>query len=458
MASVINGTTASEKTLMDVLLIVFLTVLNGLFAMSEMALASSKKALLVSMQAEGATGAHAALELQKQPTQFLSTIQIGITTLGVLNGIIGEAAFSEHVSAWFVQVGVADTLASILATTSVVTVITLNTILFGELVPKRIGQIYPETAARLTAPAMYALSVLARPLVHFLSVCTTAVLHLMRIDMKQVRQVTEEEITASLVEGVDAGLIEHHEHQMVKNVFHLDERTLASLMVPRTDIVWLESSLGVQEAMQQLKDQVTHSWYPVCRGSLDDVVGMVSMASLLSHYESDAHLDTWAEPAAFVPETLTGLDLLEQFRKPHTTASHAAKSVSGRMVLVVDEYGVVQGLMTPRDLLEAITGELVQTTLPQEAWAVQREDGSWLLDGMMPAQELKSRLELIELPEEDQGLYNTLAGLIMFVSGQVPKEGESVQVQGWRFEVVDLDGRRIDKVLASRLPAINADL
>jgi putative hemolysin len=210
--------------------------------------------------------------------------------------------------------------------------------------------------------------------------------------------------------------------------------------------------------MQQLKDQVTHSWYPVCRGSLDDVVGMVSMASLLSHYESDAHLDTWAEPAAFVPETLTGLDLLEQFRKPHTTASHAAKSVSGRMVLVVDEYGVVQGLMTPRDLLEAITGELVQTTLPQEAWAVQREDGSWLLDGMMPAQELKSRLELIELPEEDQGLYNTLAGLIMFVSGQVPKEGESVHVQGWRFEVVDLDGRRIDKVLASRLPAINADL
>ena len=443
---------------MDVLLIVFLTLLNGLFAMSEMALASSKKALLVSLQAAGATGANAALELQKQPTHFLSTIQIGITTLGVLNGIIGEAAFSESVAAWFASLGVVGSLAGVLATIAVVTAITLNTILFGELVPKRIGQIYPETAARLTAPAMYALSVLARPLVHFLSACTAAVLHLMRIDMKQVRQVTEEEITASLVEGVDAGLIEHHEHQMVKNVFHLDERTLASLMVPRTDIVWLESSLGVREAMQQLVGQATHSWYPVCRGGLDDVVGMVSMASLLTHYESDAHLDTWAEPAAFVPETLTGLDLLAQFRKPHTKASESAKSVSGRMVLVVDEYGVVQGLMTPRDLLEAITGELVQTTLPQEAWAVQREDGSWLLDGMMPAQELKSRLELAELPEEEKGLYNTLAGLIMFISGQVPKEGESVQTLGWRFEVVDLDGRRIDKVLACRLPSTDAAL
>jgi putative hemolysin len=442
---------------MDLLLIFFLTLLNGLFAMSEMALASSRKALLVSLENAGATGAHAALELQKQPTQFLSTIQIGITTLGVLNGIIGEAAFSADVAAWFMQMGLLEGASQILATLTVVTIITLNTILFGELVPKRIGQIYPETAARLTAPAMYALSVMARPLVHLLSISTTGILHLFRIDMKQVRQVTEEEITASLVEGVDAGLIEQHEHQMVKNVFHLDERTLASLMVPRTDIVWLEATLGVQEAMQQLQGQATHSWYPVCRGSLDDVVGMVSMASLLAHYNSPDSLESWAEPAAFVPETLTGLDLLAQFRRPHNTSPGHQATVSGRMVLVVDEYGVVQGIMTPRDLLEAITGELVQTTLPQEAWAVQREDGSWLLDGMMPVQELKSRLELHELPEEDRGLYNTLAGLIMMISGQLPKEGEHVSALGWRFEVVDLDGRRIDKVLASRLPTPDSD-
>lgn len=442
---------------MDLLLIFFLTLLNGLFAMSEMALASSRKALLVSLENAGATGAHAALELQKQPTQFLSTIQIGITTLGVLNGIIGEAAFSSDVATWFMQMGIQEGASQILATLTVVTLITLNTILFGELVPKRIGQIYPETAARLTAPAMYALSVMARPLVHLLSISTTGILHLFRIDMKHVRQVTEEEITASLVEGVDAGLIEQHEHQMVKNVFHLDERTLSSLMVPRTDIVWLEASVDVKEAMQLLQGQTTHSWYPVCRGSLDDVVGMISMASLLSHYDSSEHLETWAEPAAFVPETLTGLDLLEQFRKPHNTTPGYQTSVSGRMVLVVDEYGVVQGVMTPRDLLEAITGELVQTTLPQAAWAVQRDDGSWLLDGMMPVQELKSRLGLDELPEEARGLYNTLAGLIMMISGQLPKEGEHVTTMAWRFEVVDLDGRRIDKVLASRLPTPSVD-
>lgn len=437
---------------MDVLLIVLLTLLNGLFAMSEMALASSRKALLVSLESMGATGAKAAIALQQQPTQFLSTIQIGITTLGVLNGIIGEAAFSGWVAAWFLGMGVAQGPAGVLATVFVVSVITFNTILFGELVPKRIGQIYPETAARLTAPAMFALSVLARPLVHLLSVCTSSILRLLGIDMKKVRQVTEEEITASLVEGVDAGLIEQHEHQMVKNVFHLDERTLASLMVPRTDIVWIDGSCVVTQALAQLSGEITHSWYPVCRGSLDDVVGMVSMASLLTHYESQETIDSFSEPAAFVPETLTGLDLLTQFRQPHHKDAGKSHKVSGRMVLVVDEYGVVQGLMTPRDLLEAITGELVQTTLPQEAWAVQREDGSWLLDGMMPVQELKSRLELDELPQEAEGHYNTLAGLIMLVSGQLPKEGEYIQALGWRFEVVDLDGRRIDKVLASQLP------
>jgi len=176
---------------------------------------------------------------------------------------------------------------------------------------------------------------------------------------------------------------------------------------------------------------------------------------LLAHYNSPDSLGSWAEPAAFVPETLTGLDLLAQFRRPHNTSPGHHASVSGRMVLVVDEYGVVQGVMTPRDLLEAITGELVQTTLPQEAWAVERDDGSWLLDGMMPVQELKSRLELDELPEEDRGLYNTLAGLIMMISGQLPQEGEHVSVMGWRFEVVDMDGRRIDKVLASRWPTVS---
>jgi putative hemolysin len=432
---------------MDVLLIILLTLLNAVFAMSEMALASSRKTLLAQLEASGAYGAKAALALQTRPTEFLSTIQIGITTLGVLNGIIGEAAFSATLSAWFSTWPVLSPVAGILATTLVVTVITLNTILLGELVPKRIGQLFPETVARWTAPMMLMIAMLARPLVHLLSNTTALMLRLLRIDADQQRQVTEEEIRASLVEGVDAGLIEHHEHQMVKNVFHLDERALPSIMVPRTDIVWLDSQLSTQQAVASLSTLQTHSWYPVCRESLDDVVGVVSMASLLHNRASTEPISEWMEPAVFVPETLSGLDMLSQFRHPHQNPD--ATNGGGRMVFVVDEYGVVQGLMTPRDLLEAITGELVQTNAQDEAWAVQREDGSWLLDGMMPIQELKSRLNIQTLPHEDDAVYNTLAGLILAVSGRLPHVGEACNVLGWRFEVVDLDGRRIDKVWAS---------
>ena len=434
---------------MDILLIFFLTLLNAVFAMSEMALASSRKTLLSELESSGAYGAKAALALQNKPTEFLSTIQIGITTLGVINGIVGEAAFSNSLAAWFSTWPVLAPAAGILATTLVVTLITVNTILLGELVPKRIGQLFPETVARWTAPLMLAIAMMASPLVHFLSKTTSVILHLLRIDAHQQRTVTEEEIRASLVEGVDAGLIEHHEHQMVKNVFHLDERALPSIMVPRTDIVWLDSQLSTQQAVESLSILQAHSWYPVCREGLDDVLGVVSMASLLQNRLSLEPISQWMEPAVFVPETLSGLDMLSQFRHPHHGKETANPSGGGRMVLVVDEYGVVQGLMTPRDLLEAITGELVQTNADDTSWAVQREDGSWLLDGMMPVQELKSRLNIKSLPQEDEAIYNTLAGLILAVSGRLPQVGEASHAAGWRFEVVDLDGRRIDKVWAS---------
>lgn len=437
---------------MDILLIFFLTLLNAVFAMSEMALASSRKSLLAELEAAGAYGAKAALALQKRPTEFLSTIQIGITTLGVMNGIVGEAAFSDSLSAWLSTWTVLAPVAGILATTLVVSLITFNTILLGELVPKRIGQLFPETVARWTAPLMLVIAMMASPLVHFLSKTTAVILHLLRIDVHQQRTVTEEEIRASLVEGVDAGLIEHHEHQMVKNVFHLDERALPSIMVPRTDIVWLDSQLSTHQAVESLSVLQAHSWYPVCREGLDDVLGVVSMASLLQNRLSLEPITQWLEPAVFVPETLSGLDMLSQFRHPHHGNETANPSGGGRMVLVVDEYGVVQGLMTPRDLLEAITGELVQTNADNDAWAVQREDGSWLLDGMMPVQELKSRLNIKSLPQEDDAIYNTLAGLILAVSGRLPQVSEAIYAAGWRFEVVDLDGRRIDKVLASYQP------
>ncbi len=426
---------------MDFLLIAFLTLLNGVFAMSEMALSSSRKARLSAMAESGDKGAEAALSLLGNPTQFLSSVQVGITSIGMLNGIIGEAAFSGGLSVWIQSWGVPLRAADISATALVVAVITYITIVFGELVPKRIGQLYPETAARLVARPMMWVASGAKPFVRLLSFSTQAVLKLLRIDNSAGRAVTEEEITASLEEGVDAGLIEEHEHQMVQNVFLLDDRLLTSLMLPRSDIEWLDATDTVPEAIQKAGAS-GHSWYPVCRGSLDDVVGVVKLATLLAVRTSTANpaverLAAHTTPAVFVPETLTGMELLEQFRAQST-----------RMVFVVDEYGVVQGLVTPLDMLEAITGEL-QPGAQVDAWATQRDDGSWLIDGVMPVSELKARLDIEVLPEEDKGRYNTVAGLLQSVSGRLLMATDKVDCAGWRFEVIDLDGKRIDKVLAS---------
>jgi putative hemolysin len=443
---------------MDFLLIAFLTLLNGVFAMSEMALAASRKARLMALSESGDKGAKAALGLLDNPTQFLSSVQVGITSIGMLNGIIGEAAFSGGLSAWIQTLGASPRAADITATALVVTIITYVTIVFGELVPKRIGQLFPETVARLVARPMMWVATGAKPFVRLLSFSTHAVLKVLGVDTTGDRGVTEAEIAASLEEGLDAGLIEEHEHQMVQNVFLLDDRLLTSLMLPRSDIEWLDASDTVAEAIA--KAGVTgHSWYPVCRGSLDDVTGVVNVAKLLAirgHIEpapgaapSADHvpatttptvadrIGAYAIPAVFVPETLTGMELLEQFRARST-----------RIVFVVDEYGVVQGLMTPMDMLEAITGELKHDA-QAEAWATQREDGSWLIDGVMPVSELKARLDIRELPEQDRGRYNTVAGLLQSVSGRLLKTGEQVECAGWRFEVIDLDGKRIDKVLAS---------
>jgi putative hemolysin len=282
----------------------------------------------------------------------------------------------------------------------------------------------------------------ARPFVGLLSLTTHNVLKLMRIDTTGNRAVTEEEITASLEEGVDAGLIEEHEHQMVRNVFHLDDRLLASLMIPRSEIQWLDVSLTPAESLQVASGQngwVGHSWYPVCRGGLDHVVGLISVAKLLSlPLDSTDTLEPHIHPATFVPETLSGMELLEQLRDR-----------SGRMVLVVDEYGVVQGLLTPRDLLEAITGEL-QPLAQVDAWATEQADGSWLLDGLMPINELKSRLDIKQLPGEERGIYNTLAGLILAQLGHLPHIQERIQCDEWVFTVTQMEGRRIDKVNAHR--------
>ncbi|RTL25331.1 MAG: HlyC/CorC family transporter [Burkholderiales bacterium] len=426
---------------MELALLIFLTLLNGCFAMSEMALAASRKARLQVMAETGDVGAQTAIELHDNPTQFLSTVQIGITSTGVLNGIVGDAAFSAPLAHWLqAQFMLHDRVAAVTATGLVVLIITFVTIIFGELVPKRVGQMYPESVARVVSQPMKWLSSMTKPFVRLLSAATEAILKLIGIKDNGGRSVTEEEIAAQLEEGLDAGVIEAHEHQMVRNVFRLDERQIGSMMIPRGDIAWLNIEATMEENLAIIAEH-GFSRYPVCRGGLDDVMGVATAQQLLhqltQHQSND--LSQGLLPAVFVPETLSGMELLEHFRGSDT-----------QMVFVVDEYGEVQGVITLRDVLEAITGEFTPSEA-EDAWAIQREDGSWLIDGLIPIPELKDRLEMKALPDEDRGRYNTLAGMVMLLLGRLPQTTDVVEWEGWRFEVVDMDGKRIDKVLASRL-------
>jgi putative hemolysin len=427
---------------MDVALVVFLILLNALFAMSEMALTAARRARLSVMVEAGESGAQAAIELHDQPTRWLSTVQVGITSISILNGIVGDAAFSEPLSAWLRgEFGVPPRIAQISATALVVMIITFFTIIFGELVPKRLGQMFPEAVARHVARPMDWLSNATRPFVWLLSACTEAILRVLGYHETAVRAVTEEEIAASLEEGVDAGVIEEHEHQMVRNVFRLDERQIGSMMIPRNEIAWLDADAPLSDVLVTISEH-PHSRFPVCRGGLDDVIGVLPAQRLIAPLAAGQKpaLSELLQPPVFVPETLSGMELLEHFR-----VSEA------QLVFVVDEYGAVQGVITVRDVLEAITGEFA-TPSADNAWAIQREDGSWLMDGLIPVPELKDRLDLRELPEEDRGRYNTLAGMIMLLLGRLPTTTDRVDWEGWRFEVVDLDGKRVDKVLVMRVP------
>ncbi|HMM84203.1 hemolysin family protein [Azohydromonas sp.] len=430
---------------MDTALLVFLILLNGAFAMAEMGLTAARKARLQVMVETGDGGARAAMALHDDPTRWLSTVQVGITSIGLLNGIVGEAAFAQPLAAWLgTTYGWSEQVAQIVATAGVIVLITYCTIVFGELVPKRLGQMYPEAVARLVARPMLWLSTATKPFVHLLSTSTHGVLRLLGISGNAPgASVTEEEIAAQLEEGVGAGVIEAQEHRMVRNVFLLDERQIGSMMIPRAEIVWIDATADAEEVRRVL-DEGAHSRYPVCRGGLDDVLGVVSSQRLLRQmvHGQPLSLADQLEPPVFVPETLSGMELLEHF-----------KLSGAELVFVVDEYGAVQGVVTVRDLLEAITGEFTPAAGDEEeAWAVQRDDGSWLLDGLIPVPELKDRLQLRNLPDEERGRYNTLAGMIMLLLGRLPQVADQVEWQGWRFEIVDMDGKRVDKVMVSPLP------
>jgi len=426
---------------MNFLLIVLLVALNAAFAMAEMALTASKKALLNVETEGGDTGAQAALALMAHPTRFLSSVQVGITSIGVLNGVVGEAAFSESLSLWLQSFHFQASVAGGLATILVVTAITLLTIVFGELVPKRIAQLYPETVARKIAKPMQWIGRLTMPFVWLLTTTTAGVLRLLKVDTKHSRVVTHEEISANLDEALDAGIIDEHEHSLVQNVFDFDDRPLASLMVPRGDVEWLDSELML-DAVLMAAAQGGHSWYPVCVGDWAHVQGIVSVSQLLLRQqsaikgESDARWSDLVHSARYVPETLNAMLLLNQF-----------KQKTERMVLVVDEYGEVQGIITPQDLLQAITGEL-HTPAQGAASTMRMIDGSWMLDGQLSVQELKSKLAIDSLPHEDDERYNTLGGLVMSELGDLPVVGSKVKVDGWQLEVTQMDGRRVESVRA----------
>ncbi|GAB1393921.1 hemolysin family protein [Rhodocyclaceae bacterium] len=430
---------------MEILFLITLIILNGLFAMSEIALVTARRARLARLAEDGDGAAAVAIKLHDEPTRFLSTIQIGITSIGILNGIVGEAVLAAPFARWMHGLGLEQETSSIAATALVVVVITYISIVIGELVPKRIGQFNPEGIARLVARPMQFLALFTRPFVKLLSFSTDTLLHLLGQREQPGQSVTEEEIHAMIEEGSEAGVIEDQEREMVRNVFRLDDRQIGSLMIPRADIVYLDVERPIEENMQWIATS-DHSRFPVCRGGLHDVLGIVNAKQLLNQKLKGNHTDLAAQlqHAVFVPETLNGMDLLGHFR---------ASGV--QMVLVVDEYGEVQGLVTLQDVLEAVTGEFKPRN-QEDAWAVQREDGSWLLDGLIPIPELKDRLEWKAVPEEDKSRYHTLSGLMMWLLGRLPQTGDKTRWEGWELEVVDLDGKRVDKVLASSLPEEHA--
>jgi putative hemolysin len=298
----------------------------------------------------------------------------------------------------------------------------------------------PEPLLRVLAGPLLALGAVSAPFVRLLTASTELILRGFGLQRPNVPSVTQEEIQLLLAEGSRAGVIEDEERRLVQNVFQLDDRPLASIMVPKSDIIALDVAVSAEENLRRI-ELGDHARYPVCRGGLDHVAGVVTTRRLLLRARQLGRLPDLAEvmdPPTFVPETLTGIELIEQLRR-----------TGGQMAFVVDEYGAVQGLVTAHDLLEAITGEF-QPAVAGDSWAVQRDDGSWLLDGALPIADLKERLGLSAVPDEARGRFQTLGGLMLYLLGRIPRAGDASDWEHWRLEVVDMDGKRVDKVLATR--------
>lgn len=422
--------------LVELLVILLLAVTNGVFAMSEMAMVSARKPRLQQAAEEGQAGAASALRLAQHPGTFLSTVQIGITLIGVLAGAFGGATLSRTLADWLANIEPIAAFSQALSVLIVVSLITYLSLVIGELVPKRIALNNPERVASAMAPPMTLLARLSYPVVRVLNASSETVLRLLGVSPSSEPPVTEEEIRILIEQGTASGVFEPIEEELVERVFRLADRSIRAVMTPRSDILWLDAS----QPEDQILRVVVASGYsrlPVAQGTLDGVIGVVKVRELLRQRLDGEPIDLQRamEPALFVPEGMPALTVLERFKAAGTP-----------LALVIDEYGGLEGLVTIEDIVSDILGDIPMAGEPGEPAAFQRGDGSWLVDGLFPLDEFQELFSLKASAEEMERYYQTLGGLVMGVLGRLPEVGDQVFWQGLRLEVVDMDGRRVDKV------------
>ena len=419
------------------ILIVFLLVLaNSIFVMSELAIISARKARLQQLANRGSKKARIALEIASSPNQFLATVQIGITMLAIISGAFGESVISDKITPLLKFIPGLSSRADLIASAIAVIIITYFTLVIGELVPKRIALNHPEAIANIVAIPMQTLAKLTLPVVFILDFSTDKILFLLGVRPSTEPQVTEEEIKVLIEQGTEEGTFEEAEQDMVERVFRLDDIPVSAIMTPRPEIEWLD----LEDSITQNRDKIIengYSRYPVCQEELDNVLGIIPVTDLLARSLSGEAIDftIGLRQPLFVPENTNGLKVLELFKQ---TGIH--------MALVVDEYGVIQGLVTLNDVMVEIVGD-VPTFDDDEPQAVRRDDGTWLLDGMLSIDDFCDLFDIQEFSPEDRGNYQTLGGFVMTQLGRIPVATDNFEWQNMRFEVMDMDGNRVDKVL-----------
>lgn len=425
--------------IVELTFILLLIVANSIFSGSEIAIVSARKARLEQLAIRGSPKAQIALALANSPNHFLSTVQIGITLIGILSGAVAGATLAERLATVFEGIPLLQLYSEGISVGIVVSLITFLSLVIGELVPKRIALNSPERIACLVAKPMQRLSRLTAPLVYLLTTSTDLLIRILGIKASDEPAVTEEEIRVLIRQGTQMGVIEESEHEMVERVFRLGDRSVKSLMTPRTEIAWLDIESSLAENLQEIIDS-GYSRFPVGRGSLDQCVGLIRGNNLLAARltSEDVDLEALMQQPLYVAESTRALSLLEQFKQ---TGIHVA--------LVIDEYGGIEGLVTLTDVVEAILGELTSAEDLDEPMAVLREDGSWLLSGLLSIDDFRDLFDDLELPETQSKDYHTLGGFIIYSLMHIPRVGEHFEWGGLRLEVVDMDGARVDKVLVS---------